>query len=297
MSKNSTLWWIILAVWMAGAAWWHVCKIKQLCDAPMISADTPSVGAVEVTSLQITDGPDLSLISAGNFGFAKSGAQANLTAVKRELDSLAAYLKAHPEKKLSITGYYHSSEVNDSKWPDLGIARAEGVKQYYVDLGLPAAAFETKSELQEDIRFSQDSLSGGIAFAFSAPAPTTENALAEAQKYQGLFKPLDLYFNTGSTDYIKTDDNQKFVEEAGKYLAANKDKKLLLTGHTDNTGTAAGNLELSKKRAGEVKQNLISAGLPENQLVVAAKGQSTPKETNNTTEGRAANRRVAIVVQ
>lgn len=295
MSKNSTLWWIILAVWMAGAAWWHVCKIKQLCDAPMISADAPPIGPVEVTSLHITDGGDLSLVSAGNFGFAKSGAQANLTAVKRELDSLAAYLKANPGKKLTITGYYHSSEVNDSKWPDLGIARAEGIKQYYVDLGLPAAAFETKSELQEDIRFNQDSLSGGIAFAFSMP--TTENALAEAQKYQGLFKPLDLYFNTGSTDYIKTDDNQKFVEEAAKYLAANKEKKLLLTGHTDNTGTAAGNLELSKKRAGEVKRDLITAGLPENQLVIAAKGQSTPKETNNTAEGRAANRRVAIVVQ
>lgn len=297
MSKNSTFWWAILAVWMAGATWWHVCKIKQLCDAPLVSADTAPTESVVVVPLRIVDGPSLSLVSAGNFSFAKSGAEPDLTAVKKQLDSLAAYLRTNPGKKLTITGYYHPSEVNDSKWPDLGIARAEGIKQYYVDLGVPAAILVTKSELQDDIRFSPDSLTGGIGFDFGPLLPTTEDALAEAQKYQGLFKPLDLYFNTGSTDYTKTDDNRKFVEEAAKYLAANKDKKLLLTGHTDNTGTAAANLKLSKKRAGEVKRELVSAGLPESQLEVAAKGQSAPKESNNTAEGRAANRRVAIVIR
>ncbi|WP_353718986.1 OmpA family protein [Dyadobacter sp. 676] len=297
MSKNSTFWWIALAVWMAGATWWHVCKIKQLCDASLVPADAPSVEAVEIVPLRITDGAGLSLVSPGNFGFAKSGAAANLTAVKKELDSLAAYLRANPKKKLTITGYYHSSEVNDSKWSDLGIARAEGIRQYYVDMGLPAASLVTASELQETIRFSPDSLNGGIGFAFGTQEPTTEDALAGAQKYQGLFKPLDLYFNTGSTDYIHTADNQKFVEEAQKYLAANKDKKLLLTGHTDNTGNQAGNVQLSRKRADEVKRQLVSAGLPEDQLVTAAKGQASPKESNSTAEGRAANRRVEIIVQ
>lgn len=296
MSKNSTFLWVSLSIWMAGSTWWHVCKIKQLCDAPLV-ADAPSAEAIEVVPLSIVDGTSLSLTSSGNFGFAKSGTSANLTAVKSELDSLAAYLRANPRKKLIITGYYRSTEVNDSKWPDLGIARAEGIKQYYLDLGLPAAGIQTKSEIQEAIRFSPDSLSGGIGFAFETPAATKEDVLAEAQKYQGLFKPLDLYFNTGSTDYIQTADNRKFVEEAIKYLAANKDKKLLLTGHTDNTGNQAGNLELSKKRAGEVKKQLVSAGLPENQLMTSAKGQTAPKEANTTPEGRAANRRVEIVVQ
>lgn len=297
MSKNSTFWWITLAVWMAGSAWWHVCKIKQLCDAPLVSADAPMAEPIEIVPLRITDGTSLSLVSPGNFGFAKSGSEANLAAVKKQLDSLAAYLRANPAKKLTIIGYYHPSEVNGSKWPDLGIARAEGIKQYYIDLGIPAASLATKSELQNDIRFSPDSLAGGIGFAFGTLVPTTEDALAEAQKYQGLFKPLDLYFNVGSTDYIQTDDNHKFVEEARKYLAANKDKKLVLTGHTDNTGTQAGNLELSQKRADEVKRQLVSAGLPQDQLTTAAKGQTAPKESNNTAEGRSANRRVEIIVQ
>ena len=98
-------------------------------------------------------------------------------------------------------------------------------------------------------------------------------------------------------DYIKTADNQKFVKEAKKYLDANKDKKLLLTGHTDNVGNEASNEILSGKRAGQAKRQLIAAGLPESQLVTDAKGQASPKASNETTEGKAANRRVSIVIQ
>lgn len=296
MSKNNALWWIALAIWMAGSAWWHTCRIKQLCDAPLVSAGIPSE-ETNISPLHIMDGSNLSLTAPGNFGFAKSGSEANFSAVRAELDSLKNYLKANPGKTVTITGYYAASETNNTTWPDLGIARAEGIKAYYVAQGLPASVFATKSALQNDIRFSPDSMKGGIDFAFSEVAPTTENKLAEAQKYSTIFKPLDLYFNTGSSDYIKTADNQKFVEEASRYLSANKDKKLLLTGHTDNVGKPASNAALSRKRAEQVRNQLVQAGLPAAQLVTDAEGQNSPKESNNTAEGRAANRRVAIVVQ
>lgn len=66
MTKNHTFWWIALAMWMAGSAWWHTCKIKQLCDAPLVSAGIPSQD-VNVPPLHITDGSGLSLIAPGNF--------------------------------------------------------------------------------------------------------------------------------------------------------------------------------------------------------------------------------------
>ena len=291
MSGKNIFWWLALAIWSAGATWWHTCKIKQLCDAPMVA----DVGAVDVKfPLEIIDGSSLSLVSPGNFGFAKSGADANYRVVQREIDSLAAYLKVNPDKQVTITGYYTSAEVNGTKWPDLGIARAEGIKKYYVNHGLPENMFVTKSELKEDIKFSPDSLNGGIAFGFTNK--TSETKLAEAQKFEGIFEELDLYFNTGSTEYIKTADNQKFLEEAQKYLAANKEKKLLLTGQTDNVGTRASNAVLARERANQAKKQLISLGLPEAQLTTDSKGQTKPKVSNATAEGKAANRRVAIVV-
>jgi len=137
-----------------------------------------------------------------------------------------------------------------------------------------------------------------MEFGFdSLMIPKTEEALAAAEKYENVFKTLDLYFKTAKADYIKTPENEKFIEEAIKYLAANKDKKLALTGHTDNDGTDETNLKLSKIRAGSVKALLMKRGISEAQLVTDAKGESQPKASNDTPEGRKANRRVSIIVQ
>ncbi len=294
MSSNNAPWWIALFVWMGLSTYWHVCQIKELCDEPV---EVPVVTSLAAKPLYIADGRGLSLQAKGNFGFAKSGAEANLSAVRPELDSLGTYLVANPGEKLDILGFYASSETNPSTYSDLGIARAKGVKAYLVSLGVAAESLTTSSKLMDDIVFSPDSMRGGIGFNFSLPIPTTEGDLANAQKYEGVFKPMDLYFPTASADYIKTDANRQFVAEAVKYLAANKGKRLVLTGHTDNDGEKATNMRLSKARAEDVKRALIKAGIGADQLTTEAKGETQPKATNDTSAGRRANRRVDIVVQ
>ncbi len=127
--------------------------------------------------------------------------------------------------------------------------------------------------------------------------PDSEEALANAQKYEGVFKPMDLYFPKGSANYIKTGANRQFIEEVQKYLVANPGNKLLLTGHTDNDGNDAMNMTLSRQRAEGVKKQLTRTGIAADQLVTDGKGETQPKETNDTPEGRRANRRVNIVVQ
>lgn len=296
MSNNNAPWWIALVLWMGASTYWHVCKIKELCVEPAPAAVAPPA-PVEIDPLHIQDSDSLSLTAAGNFGFGKSGAEANMSAVRPELDSLAGYLLAHPGKRLNILGYYSSAETNTTTYPDLGIARAEGIKQYLVSKGLGAERISTSSEQLDTLAMSADSVRGGINFIFKEPIPTTEQGLANAQKYEGVFKPMDLYFPTGSANYIKTDANQQFVEEAQKFLAENPDKKLLLTGHTDNEGDDAMNMNLSKERAEVVKKQLTSLGISAAQLTTDAKGETQPKESNDTPEGRRANRRVAIVVQ
>jgi OmpA-OmpF porin, OOP family len=296
MSNKNTFWWIALAFWAFGSTWWHTCRIKELCDAPIIQeANSTNDNVMLIPPLTIQDGTHLSLMSVRNFTFAKSDTKVNLSGVKSEIDSLQAYLKVNPGKRLTITGYYSADELNNTSWPNLGIGRAEAIKKHYVDNGLSPDIFITEGTLKNDLIFSADSLRGGLNFTFSEiPA---ENSLAEAQKYTGLFKPLDLYFNTGSTKYIETKDNRKFIEEAKKYLSGNEGKKLLLTGHTDNTGSAENNERLSKLRADNAKSQLVAAGIPAEKLVTEAKGQREPKQPNNTENGRASNRRVSIVVK
>ncbi len=296
MSTNNAPWWILLFVWMGASTYWHVCKVKELCvETATVMAPPPP--PVTIDPLHIQEADSLTLIAQGNFGFARSGAEANLSAVRPALDSLAGYLLAHAGKRLTVVGYYSSAETNTTAYPDLGMARAEGIKEYLVGQGLGAERISTSSELLNSLAMTADSVRGGINFVIKEPIPTTDEGLANAQKYEGVFKPMDLYFPTGSADYIKTDANRQFVEEAKTFLADNPGKKLSLIGHTDDEGNDAMNMTLSKERAEGVKKQLMGLGMADDQLTTDGKGETQPKESNDTPEGRRANRRVAIVVQ
>jgi OmpA-OmpF porin, OOP family len=286
-----TLAWIALIVWMGGSTYWHVCKIKQLCDGP-----TPTATYV-VPPLSIVDAGKLDLSSPMNFGFKKSMADPNFYNLKKELDSLASYLKTDSTRKTTITGLYSSIEQNTSSFADLGLARADAIMQYLVQAGVPAGQLGIASRMI-DLSFSADDSTHGMEFGFTGlDLPKTEQALADAEVHTTVFEPMDLYFESAKSDYIKTGENDKFLAEAKQYLAENKDKKLLLTGHTDNESSDASNLRLSKKRVAGVLAAFKKTGINPSQLVTDAKGESEPKASNDTPDGRRANRRVSIVVQ
>ncbi|WP_452219622.1 OmpA family protein [Lacinutrix salivirga] len=70
--------------------------------------------------------------------------------------------------------------------------------------------------------------------------------------------------------------------------------KFHIAGHTDNTGDATANMELSKNRALAVRDYLLSKGMTIDRLTAKGYGQDNPIADNTTEEGRAKNRRVEI---
>ena len=64
--------------------------------------------------------------------------------------------------------------------------------------------------------------------------------------------------------------------------------------HTDNLGDDQVNLKLSQERAEAVRQYLIDGGVAGDRVKAIGKGESEPKTTNETPEGRAMNRRVEV---
>lgn len=72
--------------------------------------------------------------------------------------------------------------------------------------------------------------------------------------------------------------------------------KVEVSGHTDNVGSEAYNIELSKKRAGKVSQYLIQKGISNDRITTTSYGESRPTETNTTKEGRQKNRRVEFTI-
>jgi outer membrane protein OmpA-like peptidoglycan-associated protein len=71
--------------------------------------------------------------------------------------------------------------------------------------------------------------------------------------------------------------------------------KFEIEGHTDNTGDAKHNLDLSQQRAESVKSELVSLGIDGSRLTTKGFGDTKPIDSNDTPEGRANNRRVEFV--
>ncbi len=88
---------------------------------------------------------------------------------------------------------------------------------------------------------------------------------------------------------------EKVLSEFVRLMTLYPDLKIEIQGHTDNTGAAQHNLDLSGKRAETVKNFIVLYGIKSSRLVSKGYGLTKPIEPNDTEEGRAKNRRVELV--
>ena len=96
---------------------------------------------------------------------------------------------------------------------------------------------------------------------------------------------------------IKPEGKAALDEVIRKLSLAGAELRLIVsTGHTDSTGTAAYNTDLSLRRAEAVKAYLVSNGIDTNDIKTAGVGESQPSADNATAEGRTENRHVEIEV-
>ena len=89
-------------------------------------------------------------------------------------------------------------------------------------------------------------------------------------------------------------DAQTILDWATEILKKYPDMQVEIAGHTDSIGTDEYNQQLSEGRAQAVKQYFIDHGIPEGQMSVKGYGESEPRDTNDTAEGRERNRRVEL---
>ena len=92
-------------------------------------------------------------------------------------------------------------------------------------------------------------------------------------------------------------DAQPLVAEIEKLLASDPSLSLSIEGHTDNTGSAEHNRQLSTARARSVLGALVGLGVDPSRLKSKGFGQDKPVADNGSEAGRAKNRRVELVKQ
>jgi outer membrane protein OmpA-like peptidoglycan-associated protein len=102
-------------------------------------------------------------------------------------------------------------------------------------------------------------------------------------------------FATGQSTLLPIAQDR--LNEVAKAIVDQPDRPIVVEGHTDSTGPAALNRDLSQHRAEAVREYLIARGVPADQIKAAGMGPDRPIADNKSPEGRANNRRVEIVME
>lgn len=105
----------------------------------------------------------------------------------------------------------------------------------------------------------------------------------------------DALFDVGSSE-LKTGAAQNLDRLIADIKATANVVQINVAGHTDNTGTDALNIPLSKARAQRVRDYFVLHGLESTPMTVDGFGSTRPIANNNTEAGKSANRRVEVTV-
>lgn len=274
------------------------------------SVKTPPVGTEKVANVVVKDSSFVPFVLSGtgidyhtndNLKFLKNSSALIIPvgdSVSIGIENLKTFLIANAKQKVTITGYATSDETNTTKFENLGLARANDVKNFFVSKGLPAAQFDTKGEVVDKWKTSADTLLGPAEYKFEA-VDTTAVASDEwtALKEKINSDPLILHFNTNkSSDKLSSVEKLK-VEALVKYTGHVKEAVVLIVGHSDNVGNHDSNVVLGQKRAEFSKNYLSKNGIDGSRITTESKGPDEPIGENTTAEGKANNRRTVITIK
>ena len=144
-------------------------------------------------------------------------------------------------------------------------------------------------------------IGGGVGYYLDVQAAELRAELAatgvqvvESDDSIRLIMPGNITFKTDSSDI-----NASFypvLNSVARVLKKYKNSTVLVSGHTDSTGSAEYNLTLSRDRAQSVAAYLQGQGVKSSRFEVMGLGSSNPIASNETDAGRAQNRRVEIKI-
>lgn len=114
-------------------------------------------------------------------------------------------------------------------------------------------------------------------------------------QYLTVNMPQDLLFAVDSA--ALRPDLRADLGSVAMSLIRYPNSRIEVIGHTDNTGSAAYNYDLSQRRANAVSSVLNQNGVPQGRITTIGRGFDYPIASNATPEGRAQNRRVEIIIR
>ena len=260
--------------------------------APVLIPGATAIGTSRAVLRALkTTGATLGLFEAGSSAMpATSGTHPNVHDFRMNY-ALRRVTDAPPRLALLVNGAVRELPVVHARGTYMGEAADLVVLDDEVNplvLRLSLGSSDEVATLARAVKISYPcSPDGGGGESGVSPL---ERALLES----GRADVYDIYFDFDS-DRIR-EESGPTLREIANLLRRHPDWRLAISGHTDGIGDDRYNLELSARRAAAVKAALTGMeGIGENRLTTSGAGETSPKDRNDTPEGRARNRRVELV--
>lgn len=270
--------------------------------------NTPAVAAPEAaTSMAFNlKGPDgnFAFNSNDNFNFNNSSftiLPPISEKVTEGVGELKTYLETtgNEDKMIDIVGYYDSGEKNTSAFANLGLARSNSVKNYFVNQGVSSSRINAYGELRSSLVPDGNVYKGPIEYRIFNQAnedlDATNAALLDIEKSLRA-DPLVLYFDYGEASVTLSEKQRLQIGDISRYLDKKEGATITVEGHTDSQGSLTTNDRLGLERAEFAKAYLVNNGISGSKIKTVTKGERNPIETNDTEEGRNKNRRAVITL-
>ncbi len=282
--------------------WLYCCSICcQSNEIVIVPKDeSGEVRAIELNGFNLS-AEGINFTCAQNFNFNKNEFN-KIEPLKDSIEVgvkvLSAYLYKFPDQKVVITGFATFKEENTSAFPNLGLARANDVKNYFINYGISPTQIKTQGEVVEDLITRRNQVIGPIDFGFISKKQDEEQGINWAELKKELNEdPLQLNFNSGAAQIDLTEDQRKKIADLTNYLDNVEGSLITIIGHTDNQGLREDNINLGLERAEFAKNYLSRNGVNPARIETDSKGPDEPIANNKTAEGRAVNRRTVVVIK
>ncbi|MFA7945412.1 OmpA family protein [Pseudomonas brenneri] len=150
-------------------------------------------------------------------------------------------------------------------------------------------------ESEAKLKNAGDQRARALLEARDAQIKQLQNSLNAKQTERGTLVTFgDVLFATNKAD-LKSSGLVN-INKLAQFLQENPDRKVIVEGYTDSTGSAAYNQTLSERRATSVQVALIKMGVNPSRIVTAGYGKEYPVADNASVSGRAMNRRVEVTI-
>ena len=204
-------------------------------------------------------------------------------------DSIYHYLNSYQDKEVLIGVKHLASEVDSAKQNHFGKDRVKSLETILVAAGInPDRLFfeliPTNYTYDENDQYDQ-----AISIRFKTISEE------HGQQIDAGIRNKTLYADFAQAEFKPDKTLTAYTLELKNYLAKYSGRSIVVTGHTDSVGV--NNNQWGLDRANNVKNYLISQGIPASIIEVVSKGESDPIASNLTEEGRAKNRRIVITVK